>query len=732
MVIETSAVPDGMLRRAVMARLRLPPWPSIRLPSACALALLLSCALDVIFGGGPFGVHFALCLAGLAAGVGVLYGLMWQLAFFLVGLLPRRLGYLLWPLLSLGAGARLAFLLGATRRLQGAYSKLAIAVLGVCALGSLLLGGLLCALQPVGPEGSSLLGARRPATRNAVAAVLIGCAAVLNVADRVLYVGLYPIGHFALRMAALYVAMFGLAVIGQRLRLPRLSRKVVLALLLLAAVPLLTLGESAPRTLQAFAARPWPATVLSASRDLLDIDRDGYASLLGGGDCAPLDPRVHPGAPEIPDNGIDDNCAMGDAHRKTTADAQAALPTDPSPLDVVLITIDSLRRDRVGIYDPPGSRKRRLTPSLDAWARRATVFTHAYTSGAWTSLALPSLMRGVYPRRLRWTRFYETSQHRLLRNPLAPQLRPGETPAWLFAFPTTDPHVPLARWLARRGMRTLAVIDDGQSEILRPGTGIEDGFDSYHQVNPGATVLHDDADTASTAIWELAHAPHDKRLFLWVHFFGVHSPDTQHLGTPVYGTSVADRYDHEVRYMDSQLGRLLAVLARRPRTAVFVTADHGEELDRGIRHHGYSLVEQLIRIPLIAYVPGWPVGPVDPLVSLVDLMPTILALTDTPAPGDLDGLDLQEVLAHPSGKPRILLSDTWRFDVNEHLIADLVTAYDGRRKVLFDELGHAFSQFDQTGQVPGAKPLLTPATDPLARLALAYLEDTGGMPSPSD
>ncbi|MFI5305873.1 MAG: sulfatase-like hydrolase/transferase [Polyangiales bacterium] len=711
-----------------------PRWPSSPLASACALALLCGCVIDVAADGEPIRVHFAVCLAGLALGVGALYGLVWRLAFWLLRFLPGRSAYAVWSAASFAVSARLAFLLGATKRLQGTYSRLALAVIVGCTLLAVLASALSCGMQPVGREGRALLPERNPRARLAISCALLGTAMLFGWADATQYTGLYPLAHFALRMGALFLGMFGLALSHDLVRLPTFGALRALALCLLLAYVLRTLDENAPRTLQAFAARPWPAMVLAAARDALDYDRDGYSSWLGGGDCAPWNPRVHPGAAEIPDNGIDDNCAMGDAHRKIVPTTQVPVPTKPAQLDIVLITVDSLRRDRVGVYTPGGGPPRRLlTPTLDAWARHGTIFDRAYTPGGWTSLALPSMLRGVYPRRLRWRRFYQTSTGRLLHAPLAPQMKPGETPVWLFAFPSDDPHVPLPRWLSRRGMYTAAVVDDGPGEILRRGTGIDVGFESYTEVNPGPSSARDDADTATLAITALERMPPGKRFFLWVHFFGVHGPNEHHPGIPTYGPSVADGYDHEVRYLDLQLGRLLAALDRRKATtAVFVTADHGEELPRGGRHHGYSLAEELIHIPMIAQVPGWPAGDVGALASLLDLAPTVLALTDTPGPNDLDGIDLAPLIAQPSAPARVLLSDTWRFDVDERLIADLVAAYDGRRKVLIDELGHGFFQYDQTKASAPPVALQNGASDPLGRVALGYLEDTGGMPVPSD
>jgi hypothetical protein len=78
------------------------------------------------------------------------------------------------------------------------------------------------------------------------------------------------------------------------------------------------------------------------------------------------------------------------------------------------------------------------------------------------------------------------------------------------------------------------------------------------------------------------------------------------------------------------------------------------------------------------------------------------------------------------------MSDTWRFDVDERLVADMVAAYDGRHKLVVDELAYGSYLSDQTQ--PARPPVLRfgATLDRLSRAAYGYLEDTGGMPTPSD
>lgn len=108
---------------------------------------------------------------------------------------------------------------------------------------------------------------------------------------------------------------------------------------------------------------------------------------------------------------------------------------------------------------------------------------------------------------------------------------------------------------------------------------------------------------------------------------------------------------HEIRSTDHALGRLLAAVAEvssRP-TAVIVAADHGDAFHMGYQFHGNDLFEDALRIPLLVRVPGRPPGEVDSVVTLLDLAPTILTLTETPI---LDAYLEQELLApRRDGRP---------------------------------------------------------------------------------
>lgn len=269
---------------------------------------------------------------------------------------------------------------------------------------------------------------------------------------------------------------------------------------------------------------------------------------------------------------------------------------------MVLITIDSLRADACSVSGgTPGG-----TPNLQRWFEQgATSFDRAYTSGGWTSLAVSSMLRGYYPRRLRWTRLVETSTSRLLRPPLTGQLAADETARIQFGLPLEDPLRPLPWWLQRRGMLTAGVVDDGEGSLLAPEF-VGDGFDLYRTVDALPPERRDDAGTADLALETLAAIPAGRPFFLWVHFFGPHSPVQVHPGVARGGDTLLDYYAHEVLYCDMQVGRLLEAVAGRQSdvpVAVVVAADHGELFQGWSRAHGVSVAEPALRVPLIVRAP---------------------------------------------------------------------------------------------------------------------------------
>ncbi len=325
----------------------------------------------------------------------------------------------------------------------------------------------------------------------------------------------------------------------------------------------------------------------------------------------------------------------------TSAWAPACAPGWEPPEHLVLVTLDTLRADHVGAYGAPLA-----TPALDALAEQGVLLEDAFTPTPTTGPAHASLFTGLHP----W-------RHRVLDNGVP--LGPGAST--------------LAEHLRAAGFTTQAFVS---SYVLHPRFGMDRGFDAYSLVSThdaqwrGRTVrgfyARGEATTerALQALGEHRDAG-EGRLFLWVHYFDPHAPYEPPPGFAVDDTHPLDlrgkwlpaeagpvdlepllrSYAGEVRYVDDQLGRLVAGLEELgllERTALVVTSDHGEGLgDHGLLQHGANLYDELVRVPLLLRAPGLPAGRrLAGGAQLEDLMPTLLSLMGVPAPAGRDGVDL--------------------------------------------------------------------------------------------
>ena len=122
----------------------------------------------------------------------------------------------------------------------------------------------------------------------------------------------------------------------------------------------------------------------------LDFDRDGQINVLGGGDCAPFDPRRHTGATDIPGNKVDEDCDGTDlspmAYRPRPRSSYGQNKIPPRP-NVILITVDALGAPRLTPLGSPVA----LMPNLDRLAESSMLFTHAFSQGPSTRLSFPSM-----------------------------------------------------------------------------------------------------------------------------------------------------------------------------------------------------------------------------------------------------------------------------------------------------------------------------------------------------
>ncbi len=138
---------------------------------------------------------------------------------------------------------------------------------------------------------------------------------------------------------------------------------------------------------------PLATMVLTEASRLGDRDKDGYASWPIGGDCDDRDPRIHPGARDIPGDGIDQNCSGADARAFVPApQPEAFLATRAaSPQNLVIVHLDALRLDHLSSEGYP----RPTSAVLDRFRKDAVWFERAYTPGPQTRVALQSIFTGL-------------------------------------------------------------------------------------------------------------------------------------------------------------------------------------------------------------------------------------------------------------------------------------------------------------------------------------------------
>lgn len=477
------------------------------------------------------------------------------------------------------------YLLTQGRRFQAPLMRWSIVVLGT------LISAFLCM---VGARWLARVRKRNHAREKLWVAlacfVFAGCALVL---DALLWTRLYLPLHALLALTALTVWNVGGSLLGEPIQRALVSTKVTqvgFALMSLAgyfSLRALMFQPSAADLAQTYA----PLT-----GKMLSVLEEGTRSMTGGSVLL-LRHRTHHRAARrgLPELAIKQNFSYSSnvhpmAHTEN-------VKTLVHMRDVVLITVDALRADRLRVYGGTG-----VTPALDALAEKVVVFKHAYTPTPHTSYALISL---------------HTSAFAKSRKELGQSLDNVPT---------------LASLLRAKGYQTAAFyppaifyVDEAQ-------------WRTVHQKHFGFEVVKEDNASALERVKKaeafIQRVPKDAPVFVWAHFFEPHEPYAAIAHAPK--ASAMERYDAEVRAVDEAIGEFLRFLsAQRPGATVIVTSDHGEEFgEHGGAYHGTTLYEEQIRVPLLWALPGFSQQRlVSVPVETVDIGTTLLSVLGiAPAP----------------------------------------------------------------------------------------------------
>ncbi len=482
------------------------------------------------------------------------------------------------------------------------------------------------------------IGAR---TRRLILVAILGGGLVIGeLGNRNLYRSEYPHIHLFLVVVSCTLAAVMIR-IGAAGAPPLSPRRRLVARGVIAAVALLSLAIGLPRGLASEADRWVIATkgtharhLARMYRGLLDRDGDGYAAVLGGGDCDDGDADRNPGARDLAGNGDDEDCDGHDAQPVDRSPDQAQVRTLGGWLagpevagvrarardaNLLFLSVDALRADML----EPTAENQAAFPNLTALLAGARRFDRAFSPASGTDVALTCLVTGRF-------------------DPFVP-------------LPTT-----LAEALQASHRVTHAVLP---SEVLRwvPATLLTRGLDSHDVVvndkgSQDVGLYTTSVETTDRAIaFARGRAGKPEPFFLWAHYFDVHEHSTIEDDDDTLEAIGGDLSDARGKYralfmlVDREIGRLITDLRRNgqwDQTVVVFFADHGESLGEDPRlpeKHGLYVYNPLVHIPLAIRIPGVPPAVHTTPVSLIDVGPTVLDLFSLPP---LPGADAVSQIGH--------------------------------------------------------------------------------------
>ena len=293
-------------------------------------------------------------------------------------------------------------------------------------------------------------------------------------------------------------------------------------------------------------------------------------------------------------------------------------------LNVVVVTLDTTRADRLGCY----GFTRVETPNLDALARQGVVFENATSTAPLTFPSHSSIFTGLIP-----------PHHGARDNG---------------GFFLEDARTTLAERLKAAGYATGAFIG---AWVLESRWGLAQGFDEYsdrfelskYKIISLGTVQKTGDEVMDGALKWL-DSVRDRRFFAWVHLYDPHAP--YEAPEPYASRYRGQPYLGEIAYTDHVVGRLTGWLETQgllEKTVIVVVGDHGESLgDHGEAAHAYFIYGATTHVPLIVRTPWGLTGRSPAQVSTVDILPTVLDVVGLAPQEGIDGRSLARALFDPA------------------------------------------------------------------------------------